>query len=84
MWPNTSAGFPTTKFAHQFPQLPDVEYLLHYTYLRPSHVLQDGRTNIFFRAEKEIAKMLAENLLENFKATSEYKELAGDMVFETG
>eukprot|EP00752_Nemacystus_decipiens_P005641 g5104.t1 len=42
----------------------------------------DGRKNIFSAAEKEITKMLADNLLEKFKATAECKEIAGDMIFE--
>ncbi|CAN0386259.1 unnamed protein product [Ectocarpus sp. 12 AP-2014] len=42
---------------------------------------QDDRANIFFQAEKEIANMLAENLLNTFKATAEYKELVGDVDF---
>lgn len=49
----------------------------------PSRDSQDDRENIFLAAEREIAKMLAENLLNKFKTTPEYKELAGDMVFET-
>eukprot|EP00752_Nemacystus_decipiens_P013004 g11505.t1 len=53
---------------------------------RPAYISLsvNGRSNIFLAAEKEIAKMLAENLLSKFKITPEYKELAGDMVFETG
>lgn len=31
-------------------------------------------------AEREASKMLAENLLGRFKATDEYKELAGELV----
>ena len=43
---------------------------------------QDGRSGVFHAAEREIAKMLAENLLSKFKATPEYKEVAGDLLFE--
>ena len=52
-------------------------------HLFPSRDSQDDRENIFLAAEREIAKMLAENLLNKFRTTPEYKELAGDMVFET-
>lgn len=44
--------------------------------------IQEERENVFEQAEKEISKMLAENLLGKFKATDEYKELAGELVFE--
>lgn len=37
---------------------------------------------MFGPAEREIAKMLGENLLSKFKATGEYDELAGEIVFE--
>lgn len=43
---------------------------------------QEGRSRVFHEAEREIAKMLAENLLRKFKATVEYKEVAGDLLFE--
>jgi len=36
---------------------------------------------IFSLAEKEIAMMLADNLLLKFKASDEYKEIAGDLLF---
>ena len=38
---------------------------------------------MFGPAEREISKMLAENLLSKFKTTGEYKELAGELVLET-
>eukprot|EP00752_Nemacystus_decipiens_P013003 g11504.t1 len=44
----------------------------------------DDRKSIFCAAEKEIARMLAENLLNKFKITPEYKGLAGVTVFEAG
>lgn len=44
--------------------------------------IQEERENVFEQAEKEISKMLAENLLGKFKATDEYKELARELVFE--
>lgn len=53
--------------------------------LRPPPVrmiFQEGRENIFLVAEREIAKMLAENLLDKFMATAQYHELVGDMVFD--
>lgn len=37
---------------------------------------------IFSLAEKEIAVMLADNLLLKFEASPEYKEIAGDLLFE--
>ncbi|CAM9285187.1 unnamed protein product [Ectocarpus sp. 12 AP-2014] len=40
---------------------------------------QEGRADVFLPAEKEISKMLAENLLDKFKTTDEYKELVGDI-----
>lgn len=43
---------------------------------------QDDREKIFLMAEREIAKMLAENLLNKFKFTKEYKEVVGDTFFE--
>lgn len=43
--------------------------------------MQDDRANIFFQAEKDIANMLADNLLNTFKATNEYKELVGNIEF---
>ncbi|CAM9757068.1 unnamed protein product [Ectocarpus fasciculatus] len=42
----------------------------------------ESREHIFLRAEKEISKMLAENLLSKFKATDEYKEVADELIFE--
>ena len=43
---------------------------------------QEARSEIFLEAEREIAKMLAENLLGKFKAAEEYKEIAGELLFE--
>lgn len=43
---------------------------------------QDERENVFQLAEREMSKMLAENLLNRFKATEEYVEIARDLVFE--
>lgn len=39
---------------------------------------------MFSPAAREIAKMLAENLLDKFKATKVYKELVGDTFLEEG
>ena len=43
---------------------------------------QEGRRRVFLEAEREIAKLLSENLLEKFKATDEYKEIARELFFE--
>ena len=43
---------------------------------------QEGRDGIFLEAQREIAKMLAENLLSKFEATTDYKEVAGELLFE--
>ena len=43
---------------------------------------QEGRSGVFLQAKREISKMLAENLLNKFKATAGYKEVAGDLLFE--
>ncbi|CAM9727516.1 unnamed protein product [Ectocarpus fasciculatus] len=51
-------------------------------YCRKALCSEVGRENIFLPAEKEISKMLAENLLSNFKATAEYKEIAAELLFE--
>lgn len=53
-------------------------------YTRPLlHVyLQDGRENVFLLAEKEVASMLADNLLYRFKVTEEYKDVVGDLLFD--
>ncbi|CAN0409712.1 unnamed protein product, partial [Ectocarpus sp. 12 AP-2014] len=41
----------------------------------------ESRMEIFSLAEKEVAMMLADNLLLKFKASDEYKEIAGDLLF---
>jgi len=38
-------------------------------------VPQKGRELIFLQAQKQISSMLAQNLLDKFKATEEYKEV---------
>lgn len=40
--------------------------------------LQDQRAEIFQMAEGEINRMLTENLLNDFRASSPYKELVND------
>ena len=47
-----------------------------------SHEKKEDRMLVFLHAEKEIAKMLADNLLVKFKATDEYKEVAGELMSE--
>lgn len=37
---------------------------------------------MFGIAEREICKLLAENLLGKFETTDEYKELADELIFE--
>lgn len=44
---------------------------------------QVAREDIFQLAEKEITKILADNLLSRFKATAEYNEISADILFET-
>lgn len=43
---------------------------------------QEGRSGIFLEAEEEIVQILAENLLSTFKATAEYEEVVGELLFE--
>lgn len=45
-----------------------------------SRLPQESRKNVFNLAEKEITKMLGDNLLDKFKATPDYKEIVGDVV----
>lgn len=37
---------------------------------------------MFGPAEREISKMLSDDLLRKFTASDEYKEVAGELVFE--
>lgn len=50
--------------------------------LRFARISQESRKDVFGAAEREIVKILSENLLSKFKTTEEYKELAGELVFE--
>lgn len=50
--------------------------------LQNIYISQESLEAIFRPAEKEVAKMLAENLLNKFKATAAYKEIIGAMELE--
>lgn len=45
--------------------------------------LQHDRKNVFLTAKKEITGVLADNLLNKFKSTEEYKDVASDVFFDS-